>query len=73
VKVVNLYTGNGVSLSPHQAEGRVLSSYVRLIAEDCMGITDGDVVHTCIDIPSVQINRWVDCPAPDDGESHDVQ
>lgn len=61
---MKLYTGNGVSLSPIEAEGRKLSAYVRLIAEDGMAITNGSTVATCTDVLATDVPNWSDCKAP---------
>lgn len=58
-----LYTGNGVSLSPIEAEGRKLSAYVRLVAEDGMAITNGNTVTTCVDVLATDAPNWTDCDA----------
>lgn len=59
-----LYTGNGVSLSPVCAEGRTESRYVRLIADDGMGITDGTTVTVCMDVLAEDAHDWTDCELP---------
>lgn len=64
MKRITLYTGGGVSLSPIFAEGRRVSEYVRLVADDGMGITDGTTVTTCIDTRAPE--AWYDCAAPVD-------
>lgn len=60
-----LYTGNGVSLSPIWAEGRTESSYVRLIADTDMAITDGETVTVCVDVLAVDAGNWTDCEMPE--------
>lgn len=62
--IKQLYTGNGVSLSPIDAEGRKLSAYVRLVAEDGMAITNGSTVATCADVLATDAPNWTDCEAP---------
>lgn len=59
-----LYTGGGVSLSPLNAEGRRLSKYVRLIADDGKAITNGVVVTTCTDVLTENVTSWADCELP---------
>lgn len=59
MKQIPLYTGGGVSLSPVMAEGRTLSRYVRLVAEDGQAITDGQTVTTCVDTMTPE--GWADC------------
>lgn len=61
-----LYTGGGVSLSPQFAEGRTLSKFVRLVAEDGRAITDGNTVTLCVDTMTPE--AWMDCDAPADEE-----
>lgn len=61
MKVLNLYTGGGVTLSPVNAEGRSLSEYVRLVADDGLAITDGDIVVSCIDVRLKEACKWRDC------------
>lgn len=59
-----LYSGNGVSLSPIKEEGRSLSNYVRLIADDGFAITNGTVTTTCVDVLSDETEAWTDCELP---------
>lgn len=61
MRTVPLYTGGGVSLSPQYEEGRELSGYARLIADDDKGITDDNIVTTCIDVLSSDVEHWKDC------------
>lgn len=61
---IALYTGNGVSLSPQNAEGRRVSDYVRLVADEGMGITDGNIVTTCVDVLADNVGLWSDCELP---------
>lgn len=63
-----LYTGGGVSLSPLPGENRAVSSYVRLIADIDMAITDGTIITTAIDVPVIDIPNWGDCAAPMEGD-----
>lgn len=65
MKTVPLYTGNGVSLSPLFDEGRKMSSYVRLIADDGKMITDGKMTTMCADVLSINAGMWTDCEAVD--------
>lgn len=67
---MTLYTGAGASLSPVNAEGRTVSDYVRLIAEEGMGITDGETVTTCIDTLTPEL--WSDCALPEEPEDEDA-
>lgn len=61
-----LYTGGGISLSPFVEEGRRVSEYVMLVADDGMGITDGNTVTTCIDTKTPDV--WTDCELPPEPE-----
>lgn len=63
---ITLYTGGGVSYSPEYAEGRTESAYVRLVADEGMGITDGSVVVTVVDTKTPE--RWTDCELPIESE-----
>lgn len=63
---MTLYTGGGVSYSPEYAEGRTVSDYVRLVADDGMGITDGIVTVTVIDTNEPE--QWTDCALPEEPE-----
>lgn len=64
MNTMKLYTGNGVSLSPIEAEGRKLSAYVRLVAEDGMAITNGSRITICADVLATDTPNWKDCEAP---------
>jgi hypothetical protein len=64
---MTLYTGRGVSYSPEYADGRTESDYVRLVADEGMGITDGVIVATVIDTNDPV--RWTDCELPEEPES----
>ena len=61
MRQITLYTGDGVSLSPQNGEGRTVSQYTRLIADDGKAITNGSIVTICIDVPSAEIVNWSDC------------
>lgn len=63
---IPLYTGGGVSLSPTNGAGRRLSAYVRLIADEGMGITDGRSITVCADTRRPEL--WSDCPLPEPEE-----
>lgn len=63
MKQLALYTGGGVSLSPRSGEGRRVSNYVRLIAEDGCAITDGNVITSCTD--TMNPEKWADCELPE--------
>lgn len=66
---ITLYTGNGVSLSPQNADGRQMSDYVRLIADEGKGITDGKTTTTCVDVFAENVGLWSDCELPEDDEA----
>ena len=68
MKVLNLYTGGGVTLSPVNADGRLLSEYVRLVADDGLAITDGDIVVSCIDVRLKEACKWRDCEGIDESQ-----
>lgn len=61
MRQITLYTGDGVSLSPQNGEGRTVSQYTRLIADDGKAITNGSIVTICIDVPNAEIVNWSDC------------
>ncbi|MCH5298003.1 MAG: hypothetical protein J1E85_10100 [Ruminococcus sp.] len=61
MRIMKLYTGGGVSLSPQHSDGRTLSDYVRLVADDDKAITNDNIVTTCIDVPLTDIDKWKDC------------
>ena len=66
--IMELYTGGGVSLSPLPGEGRHLSGYVRLVADEGRAITDGSTVTTCVDVPADRAGDWTDCEAIEETE-----
>lgn len=68
-----LYTGNGVSLSPVNAEGRTLSTYIRLVAEDGMAITNGITITICVDVPERDVAKWKDCDVVPEDEIPDSE
>ena len=61
-----LYSGDGVSLSPENAEGRVLSNYVRLVADGNLAITNGTTTTICADVLKSDVDSWSDCEFIDD-------
>lgn len=69
MKTIALYTGNGVSLSPVPAEGRVASNYVRLVADDGKAITNENVVTACVDVLAESVSEWTDCEMIDTDEA----
>lgn len=64
---ISLYTGGGVSLSPKDGPGRVLSRYVRIVADDGNVLAKDDIIAYCLDILPEDISSWeeIDEPAPD--------
>ena len=62
MRKINLYTGGGVSHSPVDGDGRTLSAYVRLIAEENQAITDGNQVLSCVDVLETESEKWVEIP-----------
>jgi hypothetical protein len=66
---VTLYSGAGVSLSPINAEGRSVSKYVRLVADDGKAITNGNVVTACVDVLAESVSEWTDCEMIDTDEA----
>lgn len=71
---IQLYTGNGVSLSPINAEGRTPAPYIRLVADEGRGITNGVIITTCVDVPEGDAGKWTDCDAaPDEDEITDSE
>ena len=65
---ITLYTGGGVSLSPVYADGRRISSYVRLVADDGKSLRKGEIVSTCVDVLAEDVSNWteIDAPAQED-------
>jgi len=55
---IPLYTGGGVSLSPKDGPGRVLSRYVRIVADDGKLLVNDDVIAYCMDILPEVIPNW---------------
>ena len=66
--VKELYSGNGVSLSPKCEEGRILSNYVRLVADEEKAITDGARIVACVDVLNADVENWIDCELPTETE-----
>ena len=64
MKKITLYTGGNTSLSPESGAGRRVSTYVRLVAEDGRGITNGIVTTMCADVKAADVTNWKDCDAP---------
>lgn len=61
---ITLYTGGGISLSPVYSDGRMISAYVRLVADEGKAVTDGDVTTDCIDILATDVPNWTEIDAP---------
>lgn len=68
---ITLYTGGGVSFSPQYAEGRVESSYIRLVADEGKILINNDRMAICVDIPRSEASNWseVDGVLPSDDAS----
>ncbi len=71
MRQTTLYTGAGISLSPEAGDGRKVSAYVRLDAEDGMGITDGASITTSINVKAAEAANWKDCDEPNN-EASDI-
>lgn len=56
-------------MSPVSGAGRRASAYVRLIAEDGKGITNGIITTTCVDVKATDTANWQDCNAPNDQDN----
>ena len=63
---ITLYTGAGVSLSPTYAEGRIVSSYIRLVADGDKALQKGEIVCSCVDVLAADANEWTEIDAPID-------
>lgn len=63
---IKLYTGGGISLSPEDGPGRHESNYVRLVADEGCGITNGSIIAFCVD--TINPEQWIDCEASIDDE-----
>lgn len=59
-----LYTGGGVSLSPINAEGRRVSGYVRLVADEGKVLKKGDIISTCVDTMASDVPNWTEIDEP---------
>ena len=64
MRQIPLYSGNGASLSPN-GEGRTLSAYVRLVADDGMILKNGELETSVIDILASTTSEWEEISAPD--------
>lgn len=65
---IPLYTGGGVSLSPQNGEGRRVSEYMRLVADEGKGITNGTIITICADVRQDMTDSWTDCELPTGGQ-----
>lgn len=65
---IPLYTGGGVSLSPQNGEGRRVSEYMRLVADEGKGITNGTIITICADVRQDMTDNWTDCELPTGGQ-----
>lgn len=68
-----LYIGSEVSLTLYNSEECILSPFVRLIADENMAITNGEIVTTCIDVFAEETDRWIDCEYTENDEPTDVE
>lgn len=69
MRILPLYTGGGVSMSPEVGAGRRKSEYVRVVADGGMAITDGETVAVCMD--TLHPESWADCALPETEELHE--
>lgn len=74
--ILQLYTGGGISLSPLNGDGRYLSDYVRLIADDGKMLTNGERTALCLDVLVNDASNWTEIDAPaeeiDDSEAVEI-
>ncbi len=66
MRIITLYSGNGVSYSPEFVEGMREADKVRLIADEGKAITDGTIILTCKDVALEEVDDWVDCEVIED-------
>lgn len=64
MRQIPLYSGNGASLSPN-GEGRTLSAYVRLVADEGMILKNGERETIVVDVLATSASEWREIP---DGE-----
>ncbi|MBO4543242.1 MAG: hypothetical protein J5725_08700 [Bacteroidales bacterium] len=64
MRTITLYTGGGVSLSPVYADGRTVSNYVRLVADDGKMLTNGERELFCADVLAADVGNWTEIAAP---------
>lgn len=62
MRQITLYTGGGVTFSPHWAEGRTESDYIRLVADDGMMLEKGNITTLCIDVLKTDATNWSEVP-----------
>lgn len=62
MRQITLYTGGGVTFSPHWAEGRTESDYIRLVADDGMMLENGNFTTFCIDVLKTDAPNWSEVP-----------
>lgn len=63
-----LYTGNGASFTPIDAEGRRTSGYVRLVADDGKVLQKGNTITQCIDVLVGDAGNWIEIDEPEQEE-----
>lgn len=66
MRIVRLYSGNGVSYTLEFADGMKEADKVRLIADEGKAITNGIVTLTCKDVNPEEVNNWSDCEFTED-------
>lgn len=49
-------------------EGTEYTTLSRIVADDGMGITDGETITTCVDVENDQVSNWTDCELPPEPE-----
>lgn len=49
-------------------EGVEYTTLSRIIADEGMGITDGENTTTCVDVENDQVVNWTDCELPPEPE-----
>jgi hypothetical protein len=67
MKVIELYRYENegrITITPNKASDADIPSKYRLIADEGMELTDGDVVADCIDIPCERIDEWHEVEKP---------
>ena len=63
-----LYTGGGVSLSPQNGEGRRISNYICLMADNGKAVTNGNVISQSVYILASDVSNWTEIDEPEPPE-----